>query len=464
MTRILYWNLNNFSLPKININLPPPANAVNQDRLSYIVDEVIHPLPPPPLPANSPPPPDMIVISEVFSRVREVGLPGGALSSLMNVGLAVRQLLAEIRAAFGPTWCLVPPLHLGNLGLREGVAVYYNAATLRFTGPWVFSYDAAAWIDRGMRPTAATVANPGQYSWWWLQGIPNPALAPPLNLNRNWPVPGIGNVNEWHGAGQWEFRTPAGAVIDFPFPGNRPPFYTRFREVAPPNRTLKVFTVHTSPASAVAATQNIASIQELPVVANTQVGVLLGDFNVDTFAANNHAYNPILGLGYRPLLNWRDAAGNTVPARKPYCMTHLLPVSMATPFNTVGVLPDPQHNVYPRLGYMGSTGPNPAGGPRIPTNTGAIDNVFVSYFPGVVPPAHNTTIVNTVVGKPYTAVPAPPGVPAGLTGGYGYSSTLANPVPPAGVPAAAGVGTFRNWLNYGYIDRTSDHLAILFEV
>jgi hypothetical protein len=469
MTRILYWNLNNFSAPKVDVNQVWPANVLAQDRLTHIIDEVIRPLPQPllPLPPNSPPPPDMIIIAEVYNRVREVGAPGCAINALMRVGQGLRILRDEIRAALGPTWCLVPPLMLGNQGQREGVAVYYDAATLQFTGPWVYAWDAAVGDNRGRPPTAATVGNPAQYTWWWLEGLPNPALTPPLNMNRVWAAPlGAGNVSEWCGAGQWRFWTLGGADIDFPHPGCRPPFYTRMQEIGGAGRILKVFTVHTSPGgSEFQATRNIGSITQL-AVGPGEVGVVLGDFNVDSFdPAVNGAYTPLRNLGYHPLLNALNAAGNVVAARDPYCMTHLLTTSLATPFNTVGAGPDPQHNVYPRFGYMGSTRRNPAGGPWLPDDKGSIDNVFVCYPGPAPPPAHNTTIVNTIVGKPYNAGAAPPGVGPDLTGGYGYNPSLANPLPvPAGIPAAAGIPPFNLWQNFGYIHSTSDHLAVLFDV
>ena len=266
-------------------------------------------------------------------------------------------------------------------------------------------------------------------------------------------------MNEWQGAGQWEHYLATGARINFPNAQNRSPFYTRMVDAA--GRTIKVFTVHTSPATSVGGTTNIASITDLALGAN-DVGIVVGDFNVDTFNMNqNGAYVPLENLGYEMLIDSRDNLNVVNPVRRPYCLTHLLPVAYATPFNTTGVPVDPQHNVYPRYGYMGSMSINP----RQPNNSGAIDNVFLHYGAALVPPAYNTTIVNTVVGKPYTAVaPAPVGVDAALTGGYGYNSSLANAIPqPAGVNPAAGAPLFATWNNFQRIASVSDHLAVLFD-
>jgi hypothetical protein len=456
MTRVLYWNVRNFSLPKV-LRLDSFTNYVeSQSRVRHIVREVISPQAP--LPANPPPPPDMIVIVEVYSRTQEVSYQGNVLNQGGNMGRGVLWLLNEIRATLGNTWCVVPPLMVGDFGLREAVAVYYNAASLGFAGPYVWA--TANGVNLGRPAVQPNLGNLANYSQDWLDAMPNPnnPLAP-LQLNRNWTANGV-QVNEWQGAGQWEHHD-ANGRINFPNPGSRSPFYARMIDTT--GRTIKVFAIHTSPASAVAATRNIAGIPDLAVGAN-EVGVVVGDFNVESFNMNvNGAYGPLLNLGYTMLLDPRDTNNLVNLARAPYCMTHVLPPSYATPFNATGVAPDPRHNVYPRFGYMGSTVPRQ---PGRTTDTASIDNAFVAYPHGTVAPNHNTTIVNTVVGKPYNAVnPAPAGVTAELTGGYGYNSSLAAPVPlPGGVNPTAGLGQFTDWNNFQRIDSVSDHLAMVFDV
>jgi hypothetical protein len=335
--------------------------------------------------------------------------------------------------------------------------VYYNAATLQFTGPYIWSTTQG--LNLSMPATLVNLGNIANYNASWRNAMPNPNNPiGALQLNRTWNPPAGAAVNEWQGAGQWEHYLATGARINFPNAVNRSPYYTRFLDTA--GRTLKIFTVHTSPATAVGATNNIASITDLALAAN-EVGVVVGDFNVDTFNMNqNGAYTPLLTLGYEMLIDCRDATPAVNPNRRPYCLTHLLPVAYATPYNATGVVPDPQHNVYPRYGYMGSMGINP----RQPNNSGAIDNVFVDYAVGLAVPAHNMTIVNTVVGKPYNAVVAPLGVDASLTGGYGYSSSLATAIPGGGVNPPAPVPLFTAWNNFQRIASTSDHLAVLFDV
>jgi hypothetical protein len=459
MTRILYWNIRNFTLAKIFSTAAFPAPALATSRLDHILDDVISPNPP--APGNPPPAPDMIIVAECYSRVKEVSYQGGALNPPSTVGRAILMLLDEIRNSLGNMWCVVPPLMLGDLGIREAVAVFYNAATLTFTGPYVYALSNGLFIGRPATP--ANLAAIRDYTLRWLDGLPSPVNPEPaLQLNRTWNAPNGAAVNECHGAGQWEHRTAGGARINFPYLASRSPFYTRMLDIAG-GRTIKVFTVHTSPAAAAGGTSNIANIPQLALAAG-EVGVVVGDFNVDSFdMAVNGAYAPILNLGYDMLLDPRHGvAVNT--ARRPYCLTHLLPDTLATPWNTVGVAADPRHNVYPRFGYMGSTAVPHGGGAVYATDAGSIDNVLIGYPAGVAPPAHHTTIVNTVVGKPYTAGPVPAGVGPELTGGYDYDSSLAVPIPAAGRNPAAGMGAFATWMNFGRIASVSDHLAVLFEV
>src|SRR5262249_312758 len=122
-TRILYWNINNFSLPKIFSNTNPALAAEATSRRNEIVNKEVN--------AGAP---QIFIIVEVFSRIREVGLEGSVLGSNRTAGSGALRLLSRIRGILGINWALVPPLNLGELGQREAIAVYYNAATLQFMG------------------------------------------------------------------------------------------------------------------------------------------------------------------------------------------------------------------------------------------------------------------------------------------------------------------------------------------
>jgi hypothetical protein len=101
--------------------------------------------------------------------------------------------------------------------------------------------------------------------------------------------------------------------------------------------------------------------------------------------------------------------------------------------------------------------------PRAASDTGAIDNAFVRYQGTPVNP-RNTTIVNTIVGKPYTQVAPPAHVTPELVAGNAYPSSLANPVPAGGINPPVDTIGFGNWNNYGKVYSTSDHLALSVDV
>jgi hypothetical protein len=463
MTRILYWNISNFSRNKI-ANPLWYRQAESADRLVHIVNEVF-----------AQQVPDIFVVVEVYYRRAYWMLEGLPVSDASRAG--VIGLLDAIRAVTNNNWMVVPALWSGTAGFCEGVAVFYNQTVVQFAGPYVFGPDyrtAGAHsppIVRGcprpqtVRPGWAPGAwpnGPRLYPLSWQQppgggGSCLPARATPAGVNAM--------VNEDRLAGQYEFFDAFGNRIYFPGQMQRSPFLTCF-DVLGAAKRLKIFAVHTSPLFAAQALAQLQHIQELPPAAN-EVSIVVGDFNVDTFA-NRAAYNGLTGMGFQLHFDSMQA-GMAQPTRLPYCLTHYLPENHATPFGTLGgAVASPIHDVYPRFGYMGSMG---GAHFTVPATSGAIDNVLTQYDGGLVAPAHNKTIVNKVVGTPYAAAgPMPPPAIADLTVGQAYASSLANPIPsPNGrnstIPAPPDYQTqFRQWGNFGRIRSTSDHLALLIDV
>ena len=474
MIRILFWNVNNFSKNKMFNDSTWADFLASTDRQGHMVDEVIMPNPP-----------DIFAMVEVYSRVREVGIEGTVLNPDADAGEGVLILLKEFRRKLGQHWCLVPPLNLGEGGNREAVAVFYNSQKLQFIGPYMY-WNPVQGVPKAQPPDANLLNRIADYPQKWRDCLPHPNQTDNARQhNRNY---GAANIPEWQSAGQWEYFSGnhvipspdaapyANTRIYFPDTWHRGPFFTAFRDLTVnPQRTIKLFSVHTSPATAKNAVRNLAQVQEIANINADEVSVVAGDFNVDTFNPNeNGAYGPLEQLHFAMALDCRAPANNNNnpavdPARKPYCMTHLLPVDVATPFNNTGVAPDVTHNVYPRYGYMGSMGGFLF---QTPVDSGAIDNFFVRYGANAGGPAANITVVNTVVGKPYNAIPAPNGVTNELSGGLAYPARLnnpltmptANPPAPGGVNPAPGVGNFRNWENFWRIHSTSDHLALAIEV
>ena len=454
MTRVIYWNIEKFSATKINVASPNPLLAMQSTGRLNLIEGVFAPW----LGGGEEEmewqelPPDIFVVVEVSARTDPVIPEGLPLFGGSGGGRGVRQLLQALRNEFGAHWSLVPPIFLGREGFREGVAVFYNAETVMFEGPYVLSHPAGYALPTALPATVANIETIQNYGAVWNAGFPGGG--------RTWEFEEGVHIPESQSAGQWAFYA-GGNRIYFPGESNRSPFYTRFLDIAT-GRRLKLFSVHTSPSSANQAVERLALIPEL-VPAENEVSLIVGDFNVDTFGAQAARYNGLLENNFRLLLDSR-APGAEVPDlnRKPYCMTHLLPIAQARPWNVVGVPnPDTTHNAYPRYGYMGST--LPGGGL---SEAGAIDNALVRYGPGGAGEP-KASVVNPVVGTPYNQVAEPPeGVTAELTTGAPYRRSMANEIPqPEGVEAPNDIpGEFRSWENFGRIRSTSDHLPLVVEV
>jgi hypothetical protein len=479
MTRILYWNINNFSLNKI---ADPAAPADSWDRWQHILNDVF-------MPSGA----HIFVVVEVFYRrvdYMTAGVPVGG-----GTEVAVMGLLDSIRAAAGAQWMVVPALWSGLAGFCEAVAVYYNSNALQFVGPYVFGPDYAVASNtppllRGLPflpnalpnarwqrplnkpPTWPTGTQNYPGLWWAPVGGGPPCL--PLRLPPAGPVLPAGLPPENQLAGQYEFFV-FGQQIHFPDQWNRSPYLTYFIDltVPPPRRKIKLFAVHTSPSTADDALAQLQNIVELPPGPN-ELSVIVGDFNVDTFE-DRAAYNGLTGMGFT--LHFDSIPPGLAAVnqnRRPYCLTHYLPVARATPFGTLnGVAPSPTQNVYPRFGYMGSMGGRRY---QTPVNRGAIDNVLTAYGGGtaVAPFINNKTIVNKVVGSPYNAnnpaFPAPAAA-ADLLGGVPFLTSMNVLVPtPQGhdrtnaVWAPNHLAAFQLWNNFGKIRSTSDHLPLLIDV
>lgn len=504
MTRVLYWNINNFSFDRFfNVNHP----SYNQFYYFYLLDVILACRP------------DVIVVVEVSDQNLPVGLVEG--TPLVRGGGSSATLWVldflwtfERLNLLTTDFYLVPPLTSGHGRYRESIAVFYNRNNLEFLGPLVFGdlVDATGTIAysnlshpfngcddplaRGLtRLTSQFNVTPYQNfsNGLWQGCLPNR----PVNLGTqvildyydsiygpgfrgnipNFPVP----LNENQLAGQSQFF--AGGLpqwdpeptlqlfggpnrISFPGIWNRSPFLTSFYDNQN-NRIIKLFSVHTSPATARQAVQNLANIPEIQNVNADEVSVIVGDFNVDSFGNGNGAYIP-LDQNYNMHLDPRNAQNQVDPARKPFCMTHLLPVRHATPFNDDLTnipqgQPDPRHNVYPRFGYMGSGTAN--GGF---SDSGAIDNIFTCYGARAGGPAQDMTILNAVAGSPY----GPPANVANLQGAVPFGSLLNVPnslnspngrVDP-GPFIAQGLLLINFAGNFRPIRATSDHLPLYIDV
>lgn len=127
MKKILYWNIEKFSINKINDpstkrkDKKVPTGVTASGNRSGLILNVMR--------ANMP---DIFVIIETTTGA-------GAEGTLITAGGAgaALDLLQKIRTEFGNTWMLVPPLIVGQGTLKEGVCVFFNSnSQLFFTGPF----------------------------------------------------------------------------------------------------------------------------------------------------------------------------------------------------------------------------------------------------------------------------------------------------------------------------------------
>ncbi len=441
--RVLYWNVEKFAINKIanptankrqkGSSITPAQAAV--DRLDYITDHVWEIQP------------DIIVVIEVTTAFAGAGqLVSGAGANGSN------QLLTEIRNVMGNNnWMLVPPLQTGP---NEGVAVYYDSTNLVFTGPW-------AWPGGG---AGAVTQNGGMSANY---GAPfNNAIT----TGRNVPA------NSLHNVGRAENQCAASVTYTYnntvaPFLQGqqvimftRAPYHVTFAEVnggGVVQRNLSLFAVH-SPANNFGANLALTDLAEFEEItsapANTEVKMVVGDFNVNLMSAppnfvERAQYNPLQLAGYTLGLVPLMAAPVPANGYAGYYATHV-----KRPNNAVYWSTQNDTTYYPGYGMIGAD---------LVQNLYAIDNVFTWHGAGANPPMNNNlTIVNGIVGSPYTAHVAPNGEPQGS---LAFGIKLAGgafAVPPAQGPLFT-VGrwsSFKGWANYGFIRSTSDHLALAVDV
>lgn len=550
--RIMYWNVNNFGKNRFfsdDIKRPrdgsgPSGTGSNspsvaaQNRLNHLINN---------LTAGQAPGgvafiPDIFIIVEV--NTGSLGLPEGEIldegsSYLLLDKIRANPILSPVAPApYANCWCLVPPLVSGSRGRAEGIAVFYNSTKLQFIGPYILPAPpfgktrpgaiAAGPASLGPAMEAIAPLPPlGIYEGFWgdngpgMDPIPGTKPGAGLNCLPNRLVPGghgpLSGVNENHLAGQFEFYNPPGTKINFPNPGDRSPFLTRFIDLtAVPYRIINLYSFHARPGQtppapgilpeAVAGTANLANVPGISgAIPANEVNVIAGDFNVslfDTGGPNNAnlAYGPLRnsaaagGLGYTQHIN--PGAAVHTPTEEGYYFTHMIGQNSTvskvssgdpTPWNSPKTTGPTAHAVgYPAYGYAGT---GKVG------RYDAIDNIFTKYGGGAGA-AGNITVVNRVTGTPYNLGIVPAGVPQGH---YVYGVDMANgpasakpalplppgaPVPPPPVPIGGfyppgtplplptpgTVGTdndrkhFSAWENYGRIASTSDHMALVIDV
>lgn len=405
--RILVWNIQFFTKRRLDDNGGDTvkARAANAERtfanLMYIITTIEQAQP------------DVFVVVEPQASAGDLHLAatGGGPDGLIY-------LLAQMREWMSDNtwdWRLVPPLRMNakdELSTRtytECVGVFWRNATMQFAGPWHWTVD-------GAYPT--NLGNAIVYGAPWSATVPGGTTA----------------------AGQSRFDNGQKELF-FPDEFNRRPFLTHFLERAAPNRTLKLYSVHTSPTTAHEACQKILQINGMAPQAQ-QITVVAGDFNVKLGKQSTTDWDGIALGGQGLRLITTPQISTNIFARGGPTVSYRPTVVRPRPDATWGK-------------YMAAD---------------ALDYALVGYGfganPGQVVPS--VAVVNRVAGTP-----SPP-----FSTDMGLSLATFPNLPPADNDNYDPLEIFRQRWNYGHIaqprrrdktddqpgDGTSDHLPILVTV
>ncbi len=313
-TKILCWNIQNFTINKIDfssdnnelIKIPTTGESYMFTgsitiKNNYILNNV------------ETSDPDIFIVIEVISGR---GSKGSLVSSKGAQGALT--LLDRLRV-INNNWCLVPPQKLTNEvqlsdadgdenavtllsegGYTEAIAVYYRKDKLDFIGPFV-------WPDTADSPAKTAVA-PGA-------GV-TPGAYPDIFSNC---LP-AGN----YFAGQTVFKTTADVPKEIYFPAetSRRPFLTCFTEKAGLQRKLSIASVHYPPQAPNAKTalvQTLKYFTECYVMIPNEVNIIIGDFNVDYNNDNLNIFGTAKVLfNYYPLFTDRNQTTGTIYYNKRY--------------------------------------------------------------------------------------------------------------------------------------------------
>lgn len=433
MTKILYWNIDKFQTDTINRTADAGGEtvAMSADRRAYIIAHINE--------AD----PDIFIIVEPEVTNWNGGL--GVLS-VGNGWIGIIFMLNLLRInnpgpdADSPLWALVPPLVTGR---PDTVAVFFRTDRVQFTGPNIWT--------GGMGPIGPGI--PANYP------IGRKTLPEEGTVNPNSAFNPGANIAQC--AANVRYQTVADPLVDIDFGAEiRRPYQTTFWDIAN-NRNINIFTVH-SPANNVQATTFLnnlvtaTAITQAPVA--NEVRLVLGDFNFNLLG-NLAFYGPMTNLGYVVALCPQNAA--PVP---PLGFNGFFSTTIKT--NNNGVECSSQNGngalasrYYPGYAYV--TGQS-------------LDNVLYWTTPPLAL-APTITIVNKLVGSPFTAVTAA-ATPATAQAAQVFPTVinwawngqnLDDPLPPQNIAPKQAVypgfdAGFRQWNQYGKVRSTSDHLPLFF--
>ncbi|KVE76120.1 hypothetical protein DF038_18080 [Burkholderia cepacia] len=476
MSTILYWNIQDFAINKIQ----DQGKKRNQNgkrrkldthsalRFNYIADHVEDLQP------------QIFVVVEV--EAPQLAARGELVHDFSGGGSGLLVLLQSLRN-IGP-YDLVPPIKTGN---HESVGIFFRRDQLVFTGPNFWAG------GNGPSPNATTFATSADYplNWRTMAATAIPAGA--------WNHGGGATQNRCAARVEFALAAPPGGNVNF---GTlRAPMQATFWDIAN-NRNVNLFIVHSPPSPAAAATflNNLATIPAITgAAAADEIRLVLGDFNLNLLTpagAYTNCYGRLCAppvadpftVGLLPNPIGPAPVPGMVAQYRAYFATHILPIK-STKDREYGNVIRPgasfwstsvRNSNYPGFDYT-SVSYDRAG--NIVSPSDSLDNIL--YKTGAAAAVVNPpqmTIINGVVGSVYRAVGGNPG--AANVGHQAFTTQLETvwnlvytpppPAPPTNIPPDVAVrataanilgirnGFIRNLDNYPTVRGTSDHLPLFF--
>ena len=484
MTRIVYWNIQQFSENKLDTieyvvrgHLQRKRVRVDYTQRRTLIRRHF-------IATNA----DIVVVVEVST-----GINAPATTMIYESGgwNGLETMLTYLRGVDAASnWNLVPPIVVGQMGLAEGVGVFYKSTILDgggavvgqryFTGPNKFTGGA---FGASFDPTLPGAVAAGPYP---AAGLAN-GMAFFLPPARVLPAAALYNplTPEDDCAARTEFISASAAVavppVNVNFGGRREPYETSFTEViaaGPAVRHLTIFAVH-SPPNYVQAHAHVEQMADCTPIASAnqpaETKIIVGDFNMNLFTALGAqitGYDPLIA-GVVPPGNVAMVGGNyTLMIRRDplvnfapgvidgYYATHMKSLNDTRFYSTL-LIP----SYYPGFGYVGSS---------FVLGLYSIDNVLVRPAVGLLP-APVTSILNPVVGSPMNAPawcrPQPPLLPSPPPpyGHVVFAASMATAAPftmnPTNQAALGGAwNSYHEFDDFGHIRAASDHLALVTDV
>lgn len=478
MTNIVYWNIQKFGYDRI---------AGNADALARL--NVIKGI-------FGDATPDIIVVVEVTKGINGANGASTLLEDLRNN-------TADPNAN---EWRMVPLQIVGKSSNTERVAVYYrgistitttvgtttttSTVTRYFTGPFVWTGGAnGSSADPSTNVTASNYAD-------------TDFLVPPGTTARIIPQNTTTSSTVQYRAGQPEQQSAARIKFEMqpaesrsgkkklktiPSYGTlRQPFMTTFYELEKnattgatiATRNLTLFSVHSPPSFKDATTYmnnllgNTIQIIADPDAAKNEIKLICGDFNLNTLTDDgkrSENYDVLTSNDVKyTSLNSPDA-GTAVTAQnletyQGYFATHISfrPKNARSIKASTNFLWSESTTItspYPGYRYISSTKSIP--------KTYAVDNILI-WDSSTNPPPMSFTIMNPIVGTPYTSQLTTPAVPLGsltttcqFTYGTATDGSETWPqTPTAAIFEKATARILVDMSNYGVIRGTSDHLPL----